>query len=591
MATNPTDVRWDLSDLYAGVDDPVIEQDLQSAAAAADRLAKTYRGKIAGLDAPGVVALAEAYQECLEQIHRVGTYAQLNWTLNTTDPARGALLQKVTEHGSRMQQQLVFIELEWATVSEEAAQAVLQHPGVERIRHFLTIARRYRPYLLSEPEERILVEKQVTSSQAWSRLFDQVHGGTSYQLGGAPIEREQLLSKLYEHDREVRRGAAAAVTEGLRSVLPTTTYIFNTLLADKASTDRLRAYPTWVSQRNMDNEVDDATVDALVSAVTSRYDIVQRYYTLKRGLLGLDELADYDRYAPLQSGESRHDWDQARDLVLDAYSSFAPELGAQARKFFDNPWIDAPIQKGKRGGAFCHPSVPSHHPYLLLNFDGSARDVMTLAHELGHGVHALLAAGNSYLQFGTPLTTAETASVFGEMLVFNSLLAKQPEPRERLAMLVRRIEDSFATVFRQVSMNRFEAAIHEERREQGELTSERFGELWRETQEAMFQGSVTLTPDYSIWWSYIPHFISTPGYVYAYAFGELLVLALYARYQEIGEVFADGYLQLLAAGGSDWPHELVKPLGIDLTDHGFWAKGLQMLDDLVQQAQTLAAQL
>ena len=322
----------------------------------------------------------------------------------------------------------------------------------------------------------------------------------------------------------------------------TNTYVFNTILADKASDDRLRNYATWISARNIANEVADETVEALIQAVTSRYDIVERYYRLKKSLLGLDELYDYDRYAPLPAADRRYTWNEAREIVLNAYAQFHPRMAEVARRFFEEQWIDAAVRPGKLGGAFSHGVVPSVHPYVLMNYEGMTRDVMTLAHELGHGVHQSLAGVQGTLQHRTPLTTAETASVFGEMLVFQDLVAAESDPAVRLAMLTSKLEDSFATAFRQIAMNRFENAIHTTRRVEGELTSERFGELWLDTQQAMFGDSVKLRDEYGLWWSYIPHFIGVPGYVYAYAFGELLVLALYAKYKEVGAEFAPRYL-------------------------------------------------
>ncbi|MFW5973055.1 MAG: M3 family oligoendopeptidase, partial [Bacteroidota bacterium] len=329
-------------------------------------------------------------------------------------------------------------------------------------------------------------------------------------------------------------------------------------------------------------------VDALIGAVTSRYDIVARFYRLKARLLGIDRLMDYDRYAPIGEADRRYDWGEAKEIVLTSYRDFHPQMGETARMFFDQRWIDAPVVAGKRGGAFSHGAVPSVHPYVLMNYTGKIRDVQTLAHELGHGVHQYAARRQGVLQSSTPLTTAETASVFGEMLVFQRLMKIESDERNRLAMLVGKIDDTIATVFRQVAMNRFEDRVHQERREAGELPADRFGELWMETQDAMFQGSVTLGEHYRHWWSYIPHFLHTPGYVYAYAFGELLVLALYARYLLVGDAFADQYLALLEAGGSDWPHRLVGRLGVDLTDPDFWARGLSAIEDLVVQAEELA---
>jgi oligoendopeptidase F len=455
-------------------------------------------------------------------------------------------------------------------------------------RHFLEKARRYRPHLLTEPEERILAEKSVTGKSAWTRFFDETLGAARFDLGGEKVPLTRVLNRLYSAEREDRRTAAAAVTAGLGEIGRTTTYVFNNLLADKASDDHLRHYPTWISARNLSNEVDDATVAALVAAVTSRYDVVARYYGLKRRLLGLDRLYDYDRYAPLPAADRAYSWEEGREIVLGAYAAFHPQMAEIAARFFDERWIDAAIRPGKRSGAFSAGTVPSVHPYVLVNYEARPRDVMTVAHELGHGVHQYLSRGRGMLQMHTPLTTAETASVFGEMLVFQAMTAAESDPAVVLAMLTSKIEDSFATVFRQVSMNRFEDAIHTTRREQGELTTERFGELWLQTQRAMFEGSVELTQDYGRWWSYVHHFTSVPGYVYAYAFGELLVLALYARYLEVGPAFAEDYLAMLAAGGSDWPQEIVRPLGVDLEEPGFWDKGLGILDGMVSRAERLA---
>jgi oligoendopeptidase F len=587
--TGAEEIVWDLSDLYAGMADPQLDADLDACDTEADVLGEAYRGRIAGLDAAELAALIARYEALAERAGKIGAFASLNWTQDTQDAVRGALMQRVTERGSRLSQKLVFVDLELAGVPDETAAAWLADPAIARWRHWLEVVRMYRPHLLSEPEEKILTEKAVTGRNAWDRFFDETLGAARFDLDGEKLTRDQVLNRLYSPDRALRQRAAASVTAGLRDAQRTHTYIFNTILADKASDDRLRNYPAWISARNLANEVDDRTVAALVEAVTTRYDIVARYYRLKRRLLGLDELFEYDRYAPLPAADRHYTWDEARDTVLTAYARFAPRLAEIAGWFFDRRWIDAAVKPGKMGGAFSAGTVPSVHPYVLMNYEGRPRDVMTLAHELGHGVHQKLAGVQGMLQAHTPLTTAETASVFGEMLVFQDLMARETDPAVRLGMLTGKIEDSFATAFRQISMNRFEHAIHTARRDEGELTVERFSELWLETQRAMFGDSVTLTEDYGLWWSYIPHFIGTPGYVYAYAFGELLVLALYARYQADSTGFADRYIAMLTQGGSNWPHEIVKPLGVDLTDPAFWANGLDILEGLVAEAETLAA--
>jgi oligoendopeptidase F len=586
--TGAEEATWDLSDLYKGMDDPALNADLGAADAEADALDAAYRGRMAGLSADDMAELLRRYEALNERVGKAGSFAYLNWTQNTEDPQRGALLQKVTERGSRLGQKLVWLDLEIAHAPDDVANRWYAAPELRRYRHWLETVRLYREHLLSEPEEKILAEKSVTGRSAWDRFFDETHAAARYELDGQDMSRDQILSNLYAPDRELRRRAAAHFTRGLQGLKRPSTYVFNTILADKASDDRLRRYPTWITSRNLGNEVDDATVQALVDAVTSRYDIVARYYRLKARLLGLDELFDYDRYAPLPAADRQYSWAEAKQTVLDAYGGFHPKMAEVAGWFFDRHWIDAPIRPGKQGGAFSHGTVPSVHPYILLNYDARPRDVMTLAHELGHGVHQKLAGVQGLLQAGTPLTTAETASVFGEMLVFQSLMAQESSAQVRLAMLTQKIEDSFATAFRQISMNRFENAIHTARREEGELSAERFSSLWMDTQRAMFGDSVTLTGDYSLWWSYIPHFIGTPGYVYAYAFGELLVLALYARYKQVGDGFADAYLEMLSRGGSDWPHAIVAPLGVDLQDPAFWHGGLRILEEMVADAEKLA---
>jgi oligoendopeptidase F len=586
--TGAEGVAWNLGDLYASESDPRLDADLDAADQQADAFAAKYRGRVADLSAKEMAELLAEYEAIADLAGKAGSFAGLSWTTQTDDPARGALLQKVTERGSHLRQKLVFLDIEWANAPDEAAARLIGDPLLARWRHWLVTARRYRPHLLTEPEEKIIQEKSTTGAAAWSRFFDEVHGANRFEWEGAQVPEQVVLAKLHEPDRAVRRAAAASVTRGLHAVERTTTYIANTLLADKASDDGLRKYPGWISARNMDNQVDDATVDALVRTVTGRYDIVARYYRLKRRLLGLDELFDYDRYAPLPAAERRYSWHESREIVLAAYRRFHPRMAEIASQFFDKRWIDADVHPGKRGGAFSDGCVPSVHPWVFVNYLGKSDDVMTVAHELGHGVHQFLARDRGLLLANTPLTTAETASIFGETLVFNDLFARERDANVKLAMLVREIEGGFATVFRQVAMNRFEEAMHTARRTGGELTTADFSRRWLETQRAMFGDSVTLTDDYGLWWSYIPHFIHTPGYVYAYSFGDLLVRALYARYRAAPDGFADRYLALLAAGGSDWPHELLAPFGVDLKDPEFWAQGLGLLEEMVNQAERLA---
>jgi len=586
--TGAEEVAWDLTDLYQGVDDPAIERDMQESLARAEKLAEQYKGRIADLDASGLREMMAEFESILEVAYKMNGFAYLSWSVNTEDPARGALRQKVEEYISRLQQQTVFVQLEWANVPDEKAKSLIDSPEVADYRHWLEVARLRKPYLLTEPEERILAEKEVTGRSAWTRYFNEVLGSARFEWEGEEVPLERVLKQLYNPDREVRRRAAKSITAGLNEISRTTTYIFNTVLADKASEDRLRGFPSWISSRNLSNEVDDESVEALVKAVTGRYDIVARYYKLKARLLGLDELYDYDRYAPLPTADRFYSWEDATRIVTQAYGAFHPRMADIVNEFFEKRWIDAPVRPGKIGGAYSYGLTPSTHPYIMLNYQGQSRDVMTLAHELGHGIHQYLSRAQSLLHSDTPLTTAETASVFGEMLTFQDMMRQEQDPAVRLAMLTGKLEDSFATVFRQIAMNRFEDAIHTARREKGELTVEQFNEAWLKTQQDMFQDSVTMTEDYGIWWSYVHHFIDYPGYVYAYAFGELLVLALYAKYEESPDGFADKYLEMLTAGGSDWPHEIVGKMGINLRDPDFWSHGLDILDGMVSEAERLA---
>jgi len=402
------------------------------------------------------------------------------------------------------------------------------------------------------------------------------------------VALDVALSRLMSPDRELRRGTAEAVTTALAPGLRTRGFLFNTLLHDKAVDDRLRHHDHWLHSRNLANEASDESVQALVDAVRRRYELPRRWYRLKARLLGIDRLADYDRMAAVTDEDSSFGWSQARDLVLDSYASFSPDLANVARRFFDERWIDAPVRPGKRGGAFCSYTVPSVHPYVMLNWTSRRRDVLTLAHELGHGVHAALAARQGVFHQGTPLTLAETASVFGETVTFGRLLEQTDDPASRLSLLAESIEDSIATVFRQTAMNHFEDLAHNARREEGELSIERIGELWSESQTEMLGDSVEVTEGYRSWWSYVPHFINTPGYVYAYSYGQLLALSVYQRYIEDGPGFVPRYMELLSAGGSMPPEELGQIVGIDLADPGFWDHGLDRVEQRLEAAEAAA---
>jgi len=587
--TGAETVTWDLTQLYA--DKEALGAELERATQAAEDFAAAYRDKVADLDAEGLAQAMHTLGDLQDGIGKAYTYAYLDWSTDTSSPERGALLQRVREAYTAISTKLLFFDLEWTRVPDDQASSLLVDDGLAFCRHYLEVARLQKPYLLSEPEERILIEKSNTGRSAWNRLFDESISDMRFTVGQESLTQQQVLARLHDKDRDTRRDAAAAFTEGLRGNLRTLTFIFNTILADKALDDRLRGYPSWISARNMSNEVADEDVEALIGAVQDGYPHVQRFYSIKKQLLGLDEMTEYDRYAPIGEADRHIDWETAREMVLSSYTEFHPEMGRITERFFEERWIDAALGEAKRGGAFSHGCVPSAHPYILMNYTGKIRDVQTLAHELGHGVHQYLSREQGIFHADTPLTTAETASVFGEMLVFQRLMKAETDPKNRLAMLMGKIDDTIATVFRQVSMNRFEDRIHGERRSSGELSSEALSAAWMDTQKPMFGDSVSLSDNYSVWWSYIPHFLHTPGYVYAYAFGELLVLALYQKYQESGDGFADQYLDLLRSGGKDWPHELVGRLGVDLRDPAFWAGGVQAIGDMVDEAEGLAAGL
>jgi len=592
-ATDVTDVTWQLEDLLSGNGPGECASLLAEADRRAGQLSAEYAGKVAGLDGPGLALLVAELAEIADLVGRAGNYAHLRFAADTEDPANGALMAEVQEKATAIETRLVFFDLEWAALDDDRAEELLGADGLEHARHYLRNIRRYRPHLLSEPEEKLMAEKAVSGRDAWTRLFEEQTSAIRVDLpeSDEPVALDQALSLLHSPDREVRRGAAAAVTEALRPGLRTRAYIFNTLMQDKATNDRLRDYPSWISSRNLANEASDESVAALVEAVQDSYELPRRWYRLKAQLLGLERIADYDRAASVIEDQEEIGWDEGREIVLDAFNDFSPEMGSLAGRFFDERWIDAPARPGKRGGAFCAYTVPSVHPYVMLNWTSTRRDVMTLAHELGHGLHAALAIPRGIFEQHTPLTVCETASVFGETLVVERLLEQASTPQSRLGILAENIEDSIATVFRQTAMNRFEDAVHSHRRSEGELSVDDFSEHWARTQEELLGDAVEITDDYRIWWSYIPHFIGSPGYVYAYAYGQLLALSVYGRYREEGEPFVPSYIEMLAAGGSRSPEELAEIAGLDLTDPGFWKAGLDLVEEQLTAAEGAAREI
>ncbi|MFH0812421.1 MAG: M3 family oligoendopeptidase [Pseudomonadota bacterium] len=578
------DVVWCLDDLYLGPKDPNLQADERWCKEEAERFSDTYLGKVGKLSPQALFGAIQRFEKLQERSGKLLSFAYLFFSTQTQSAEASSLWQEFQEFNSILHRDTLFFELEWSQLDDDQAQEFMESPEVARYRHYLLTLRKFKPHLLNEREERLLAEKQPIGTPAWCTLFDKVM--SHLRFGVSQRSEAEVLSDLYHPDRKVRKKAALEFTTGLESVLHIVTHIFNTILLDKSITDRLRNYPHWLRARNLLNEADDEMVEGLVRAVFFRYDLVKRYYRLKQKLLGYDTLFDYDRYAPLPELPAQtFTWEEAKELVLAAYSNFSSKMAGIVKFFFDEGWIHAAVIPGKISGAFSHPTVPRVHPFILLNYTGTHRDVMTLAHELGHGIHQYLARKQGFLNSETPLITAEMASVFGEMLVFQYLLKQITDPGTRIALLCTKLEDVFATIFRQVSMNRFEDGVHKERREKGELASERLSQIWMNTQKEMFGGAVELLDHYRIWWAYIPHFFHSPGYIYAYAFGELLVLALYQQYKEKEADFVPLYVELLEAGGKKSPKELLQPFGINLADPQFWHQGLTVLEDLLQEAE------
>jgi oligoendopeptidase F len=589
-------VSWNFEGLYTSLDDPRIKSDLDSL----DGRAKTFEGQYRSLMESGITPaqMREALDE-LEALNRdvmkVLYYARLNFAKNTTSHKEGALMQMAEERYSKLTSQILFFDLAWCKVDDDAAEAIMSALDVAKYRHYLEVTRLRKPHKLTEPEEKVWEALSLTSRKAFVRLFDETMGRMviRVEIDGEVQELtlDAAIVLLRNPDREVRKNAWLGITRALDANTPLLTFIFNNLVQHHAITDEFRKYPHPARARNLDNEVDDETVQSLLDAVDRNVGLVARYYNLKQRILGYDSLKDYDRYAPIFAEVSDCTYEEAKSMTLDAYSSFSPRAGEIALKFFDNGWIDAELKQGKEGGAFSANVSSDHHPYILLNFTDSLDDAMTMAHEMGHGIHQYLAMSQGDLQMNTPLVTAETASVFGEMLLFNKIVTKEVDPKKRLALLCEKIEDIFATAFRQVMMNRFETRLHKARRETGELPPEEIHRIWKEENVWMFGDSVEMTDEYSKWWMYVLHFVHYPFYTYAYSFGELMVLALYEQYRKSGGDFVDKYMDMLGAGGSDYPRNLMANMGMDITDPQFWQLGLDLVERMIAQAEEEAATL
>jgi oligoendopeptidase F len=587
-------VRWDLSDLFAGADDPRLWETLDAVQADAEAFAARYRGTVAipgGPDATHLLAGLQAYEDLYERSGRVGAYAHLLYDTDTRDVAARDLQQKVEVRLTELRNLTLFFDLEWQELPDDVIERLVDDPQLATYAHYLRHERAFRPHRLTEPEEKIVNVKDVTGSSAWARLHTEITSALSipleYEGQSRTLHLSEVLALAHEPDRELRRRAHDALYGVLEAQGHVLTYIYDTLIQDHLTSDRLRHYPGPMASRHLGNEVDPEAVEAMMQVVEANYGLAQRYFRLKARLLGLDELVLYDQYAPLEQAATRVPFEVGKAIVLDSYGAIAPRFREIAAQFFDRRWIDAEPRPGKRGGAYCAYPTPKLHPYVLCSYLGTPRDAMTIAHELGHGLHGVLARDQTLFNYHSTLPLAETASVFGEMMVFDRLVNRETDPRARLGLVCGKIEDAFATVFRQNVLTRFEQGAFAARGE-ARLTPERLGDVWIEANGRYYGDAVRMTEGYRWGWSYIPHFIHSRFYCYAYVFGELLVLALFRMYQEEGPSFVPRFVTLLERGGSDTPDRLLAPFGVDLRDAGFWQKGMDELGRLVGWAEDLA---
>jgi oligoendopeptidase F len=585
--------EWNLADLYAGLDDPAVTRDLDRADAESVAFEDAYKGKLADLargpDAGAGFGEAVRRYEALDDLMgRLGSYAGLVHAGDTVDPARTKFYGDVQERLTAASTHLLFFALELNRIDDALLEAAMADPALGHYRPWVEDVRRYKPYQLEDRVEQLFHEKSMTGYSAWNRLFDSTIANLRFKVGGKVLAIEPTLNLMQDRSGAKRKAAAEALAKTFQQNVQQFALITNTLAKDKEISDRWRGFADIADARHLDNRVEREVVDALVAAVRAAYPrLSHRYYALKAKWFGKKKLPHWDRNAPLPQVAARNvSWSEARNTVLTAYGAFSPKMAAIAERFFDQRWIDAPVRPGKAPGAFAHPTVPSAHPYVLLNYQGKPRDVMTLAHELGHGVHQVLAAPNGALMAPTPLTLAETASVFGEMLTFRKLLANTRDKKQRKAMLAAKVEDMINTVVRQIAFYTFERDVHTERKN-GELTAQKIGELWMAVQGESLGPAIELKPGYETFWTYIPHFIHSPFYVYAYAFGDCLVNSLYSVYEHAADGFAGRYLAMLAAGGTKHYSELLKPFGLDARDPSFWQGGLSVIDRMISELEEL----
>ena len=579
---------WNLADLYSSPTGPDLAADLRRSAEEAAAFARDYEGKVGGLDGKALGAAIARYEAMSDLMGRIGSYASLYYASDMADPERGRFSQNVSESLTDIGSKLLFFGLELKRIEDADLAEKMKAPELAKYGPWLRDLRAFRPHTLSDELEKALHEKYVVGRAAWSRLFDETIARLRYPFRNEVLTEPQILDRLSSKDPAVRKDAAKSFGKVQTDNIAIFSLVTNTLAKDKEIEDRWRKYPRPQSSMNLANCVEDEVVDALAASVKAAYPrLAHRYYKLKAKWFGVETMPYWDRNAPLPEHDDRViQWPEATKIVLDAYGAFSPELASVGRKFFDNAWIDAPARPGKSPGAFAHPTVPSAHPYLLLNYQGKVRDVMTLAHELGHGVHQVLAGGQGALMADTPLTLAETASVFGEMLTFQSLLKTAPDKATRKAMLAGKVEDMLNTVVRQIAFYDFESRVHMARRE-GELTPDAIGEIWMAVQKESLGPAFSFDEEYRAYWSYIGHFIHSPFYVYAYAFGDCLVNSLYAAYQAKPEGFQAKYMEMLKAGGVKRHKELLAPFGLDASDPAFWDKGLGVISGFVDELEKL----
>jgi oligoendopeptidase F len=580
--------EWNLDDLYDGPQSAMLAADLKKSESHAKAFAETYQGKLASLDGASLAASLKYYEDLSDLVGRVASYAQLYYVGDTTDSNRAKFYGDINSKLTELSTLLLFYELEFNQLDDAALATAMKVEALAHYKPWIDNLRMEKPYQLEAKLEQLFLEKSQTGAGAFNRLFDETMAGLAFEVNGEKLTLEPTLNLMQSPDEAVRKAGAEALAKTFGANVKLFTLITNTLAKDKSISDQWRGFKDIADARHLSNRVDPEVVAALVEAVRAAYPkLSHRYYRMKAKWMGKAKLMHWDRNAPLPQEDTREiGWDEARETVLSAYGEFAPEMAAVAKDFFDKKWIDAPARPGKSPGAFAHPTVPSAHPYVLLNYLGKPRDVMTLAHELGHGVHQVLAARQGALMANTPLTLAETASVFGEMLTFQRLLKAATEPAKRKIMLASKVEDMINTVVRQIAFYTFERKVHAARKE-GEMTPDQINAIWMSVQAESLGDAIEFGPGYEVFWTYIPHFIHSPFYVYAYAFGDCLVNSLYARYQESADGFQDQYFEMLKAGGTKHHSELLKPFGLDATDPAFWQKGLSVIEGMIDELERM----